>query len=51
MIDGNDIVREAWRAYDRWLTEHDPEGELGAYEATEAYAKWCEQRSPQESEQ
>lgn len=36
------IVADAWAAFDQWCREHDPEGDMDALERVEAYGKWCD---------
>jgi hypothetical protein len=35
------MVDEAYRAFDRWKDEHDPEGEMEILDATLAYAEYA----------
>jgi hypothetical protein len=39
---GNSIVMDAYAAFGRWLREHDPEGEMPIWDATQAYSDWCD---------
>lgn len=39
------IAGEAYRAFDRWLAEHDPDGEMDLLEASAAYAEWSSKNS------
>lgn len=41
MTPGQKIVEEAFEAFDEWLAEHDPEGDLDLIEATKVYEFWC----------
>lgn len=40
-MNGNQIVKEAFDAFGRWLTIHDPDGTMTCDEATAAYGEWC----------
>lgn len=40
-----DIVTEAYRAFDGWVKEHDPDGEMDILEQAVAYAEWAETHS------
>lgn len=39
------IAGEAFRIFDRWLKEHDPDGNMDLLEAAAAYAAWAEKNS------
>lgn len=41
MITGNDIVGEAFRVFERWKKEYDPEGEMDILDAVMAYSEWA----------
>lgn len=56
-----EMQAEAYRVFERWQAEHDPEGEMDILEASVAYAAWADnnsiapylddaQSSPQEAE-
>lgn len=36
---------EAWRAFDRWCNEHDPDGELEPLDRVLAYTRWASTNS------
>ena len=36
---------EAYRAFDRWRAEHDPEGNMDICDQAIAYAEWAEKNS------
>lgn len=42
---GNLIVGEAFRAFDRWKAAHDPDGDLDVLTAAFAYSVWAETNS------
>lgn len=35
-----EIQAEAYRAFDRWRAEHDPDGTMDILEASVAYSEW-----------
>ena len=35
---GNEIMAEAFEAFDKWRSEHDPDGDLDVIEAAKIYA-------------
>lgn len=39
---GEQIVAEAYAAFDTWCREHDPEGEWSLDERLKLYGKWCD---------
>lgn len=41
---GEKICQDAWAAFDRWCSQHDPDGTryVDAIERAEAYSKWCD---------
>jgi len=39
---GNEIMAEAFEAFDKWRSEHDPEGDMDVIEAAKIYAFWCD---------
>lgn len=41
----SDLAGEAFRCFDRWWTEHDPEGEMDVLEAAAAYSAWADTNS------
>ena len=42
---GCKIATEAFRAFDRWRVEHDPDSNMELLEAALAYARWAETNS------
>ena len=34
------LVSDAYHAFDKWVKEHDPDGEMEILEQIEAYSKW-----------
>ena len=40
-----DLLGEAWRVFERWRAEHDPDGEMDMLDAAAAYSKWAEANS------
>lgn len=38
-------VDEAYRAFDRWRAEHDPDGEMDILQAAAAYSDWASTNS------
>ena len=41
MMLGHEISAEAFRAFDRWRSEHDPDGMMDILEASAAYFIWA----------
>jgi hypothetical protein len=39
---GEQIVAEAWAAFEAWCKEFDPDGELTTFEQVEAYSNWAD---------
>lgn len=39
--DAHRTQAEAYRAFERWRAEHDPDGEMGILEAATAYYEWA----------
>jgi hypothetical protein len=39
------VVDEAFRVFDRWRADHDPDGEMDILDAATAYAAWAETNS------
>ncbi len=39
---GDEIVADAWAAFNQWCREHNPDGDMDTLECTEAYGKWCD---------
>lgn len=44
-MSGLDIQAEAFRAFDRWCAEHDPDGAMDVLEAAAAYSLWASTNS------
>lgn len=42
---GNHIQTEAFRAFDRWVKDHDPDGAMDFSEQAIAYSEWAEKNS------
>ena len=42
---GELIAGEAYRAFDRWLAEHDPDGKMSLADAAVAYSNWSDTNS------
>jgi hypothetical protein len=40
-----DPLGEAYRCFDRWLKEHDPDGSMDIVDAAFAYHRWAETNS------
>lgn len=40
-----DLTGEAFRAFDRWLKDNDPDGNLDVLEAAAAYSEWANKNS------
>jgi hypothetical protein len=40
-----EIQAEAFRVFDRWRAEHDPDGEMDDLEAAAAYSDWAKTNS------
>jgi hypothetical protein len=40
-----EIQAEAYRAFDRWRAEHDPDGTMDILEASVAYSEWANTHS------
>lgn len=38
-------VGEAFRAFDRWVKEHDPDGNMDVLDQAVAYKEWAEKNS------
>lgn len=45
MNSANQIAGEAFRAFERWCRDHDPDGELDILEAAAAYSTWADMNS------
>jgi hypothetical protein len=42
---GQMVVDEAFRAFDRWLKEYDPDGNMEICDAVVSYSEWCKKNS------
>lgn len=42
---GFEIVEEAGRAFQRWCTEHDPDGNMDLLDQIDAYYEWSKKNS------
>jgi hypothetical protein len=40
-----ELMEEAYRVFDRWRAEHDPEGEMNILDAAVAYSEWADTNS------
>jgi hypothetical protein len=40
-----EIQSKAYRAFERWQAEHDPDGEMDLLDASVAYAEWASKNS------
>lgn len=43
------IVFEAMDAFNKWVREHDPDGDMDILQQAEAYGKWCAKRNELEA--
>lgn len=41
----DDQVAEAFRAFERWAKEHDPDGNMDVCDQAVAYSEWAEKNS------
>jgi hypothetical protein len=41
----DDLVGEAFRAFERWCRDHDPEGNMDVFDAAVAYNEWADKNS------
>lgn len=45
LLSGSEIEAAAFRAFDRWVKDHDPDGNMEIHEQAIAYMEWASKNS------